>query len=105
MVVVVVEVRDPIGVLMTPFIYFLCTVEYSMRQKNPPVPFRFIKRQREFFFAAYCKSSPLIRRPLHPGLGQLLFYVMIAQLGQVVESVNVQVVGILMAPNVVSTQF
>ena len=27
MVVVMVEVRDPIGVLMTPFIYFLCTIE------------------------------------------------------------------------------
>ena len=46
------------------------------------------------------KSSPLLRRPLHPGLGQLCCYVMIAQLGHVGESLEVPVIGILMAPDV-----
>ena len=44
--------------------------------------------------------SPCQKRPVHPGLGQLLFYVFLAQLGHILEPVNTPVVGILMAPDV-----
>ena len=41
MVVVVIEVSDLIGVLMTPFIYIFCIVEQTLTiSKRAPAPFR-----------------------------------------------------------------
>ena len=79
MVVVVIEVSDLIGVLMTPFIYIFCIVEQTRTNSK--------------------------RLQLHSGLGQLMFYVLSALFDHVLEHTHIPVLGILMAPDVVSTQF